>query len=310
MTSSLYKLMLVLNNVLFPSSWIKFLTIPLILFFISLLVYKFIKPNQEDNEVGIRKVKTLFQVTLLTLFTYTMIVVTTHIGKTYFKEELDRQYVVQQLTKVSNNSIVYLNHKKYNKPIELTKTLLSVKHVSSHHSYKKSKALDIEVNLNLDQILYFKLYQDTKIMEEYWVYLLNKKEDKYIYIGRLHTTIFMNQQELSLYQQSHFEKEEQNKIKEEKSDNWKVTLVIGILFFGMFILIYDGVFRQNHFDIKVKRRYWVSFHLVFTLFLLLLFKDFLHNKFFLIIMLFIILLILNNIFRPLYCSNCKKIKKQ
>lgn len=200
------------------------------------------------------------------------------VSKYFFSENIQINRVVT-LLKEDKNQQVYVGEKLSNSSNEIIDSLLNLgESIADYSSRDSSHPIYISVRGDKNY-LKFKLYKDDLsqgyVNDEYWTYFFNEEKKRYFYIGQIHLDIFLSDKE-RLKINKHNERLKKLKIIKNKNlQDWKVHLVIGIIFGLIFILLYDAVFRENHFDVKVKKRYWILFQVSFSIYILLMMKVFL-----------------------------------
>lgn len=308
MNNIVYEIIVLLNSILFPNSWIKFFTIPLIIILISFFVFRFME-NKENKYGTVGHIGNILQVSLLSVYIYGMFSITTQVAKDYLKESIDRGQVIEYLQHLSKDSKIYINNKLQNESVKIINNIIEIKHVSAHHSRKKNEFIQININSS-KEVLEFKLYQDTKIIEEYWVYFFDRKVKEYIYVGRIHTDIFMNNEELLIFQKNQ-EKKKTNQIeKNNKLHNWKVMLVIGFMLLLISLLVYDGYFRSTHFKTTKKYFFWILFVSTLGIFFITMLTSLFDGGIMFFLITIIIFLMIKSILTVFFCKECSNLERK
>lgn len=292
-----YNILKFINIILMPELWIRFITVPLIIIIIALFIEYFRKDNSISFFVKI------FQTIIFSLGAYIIILGIVVTSKEALYEKINQKEVIKLLLKDKNQN-VYINNKISRKSDKFIKILINLKSISAHHS-DSNNYMPISVSVRGDKnYLQFRLYKDSQFNYEYWVYFFSKKEKKYIYIGRIHTNIFMNKKELIKYKEENNKNKKIKNIQSQKLSNWKVSLVISFIFSLIFILVYDALFRQNHINFIMKKKYWIIFQLFLSIFIFFVMKIVLEGQLLFMGVIFLIIFITKNIIMKDFCKKC------
>lgn len=219
-----------------------------------------------------------------------------------------------KLLKSDKGQHVYIGKKLTNSSKEIIHSLLNINESIAPYSHR-SAFEPIYISVRGDKnYLKFRLYKSLLakgyINDEYWTYLFDMEEKKYFYLGQIHTIAFMNEKDRLKLKKQKERLKELKKIQKNKLEDSKVTLVISFMFLLVFILVYDGLFRQNHFKLKTKKRYWIPFQLLFGVFIFFMMKEFLDNKTLFMGTFMMVIIIVKNIVTLFFCEECKHLSKK